>query len=145
MWVQPISGPRMSEGQTPAAGRANARLSPERKPGLRSHDQGRSSLLPLPPQDLTLCPCCDRDLVYPVDWEPAGRHGWSISLRCPECEWRDEGVFPQEVADRFDDALDNATAGLLDDLHLLTRTNMESQITRFVKALEQDWILPEDF
>ena len=80
-----------------------------------------------------------------MDWEPAGRHGWSISLRCPECEWRDEGVFPQEVADRFDDALDNATAGLLDDLHLLTRTNMESQITRFVKALEQDWILPEDF
>ena len=38
--------------------------------------------------------------------EPAGSRGWSISLRCPECEWRDQGVFPQKVADRFDDALD---------------------------------------
>jgi len=80
-----------------------------------------------------------------VDWEPAGRRGWSISLRCPECEWRDEGVFPQDVADRFDDALDAATQALLEDLELLTRSNMESHINRFVKALEQDWILPEDF
>jgi len=108
-------------------------------------DHGRSPLRPLPPQDLTLCPCCDRDLVYPVDWEPAGRRGWSISLRCPECEWRDQGVFPQEVADRFDDALDASTQNLLDDLELLTRSNMESQISRFSKALAEDWILPEDF
>lgn len=135
----------MSEGQTPAAGRAKARLSPGREPGLRSLDRGRSPLRPLPSQNLTLCPCCDRDLVYPVDWEPAGRRGWSISLRCPECEWRDEGVFSQEVADYFDDALDVATQMVLDDLELMTRSNMESQINRFVKALAEDWILPEDF
>ena len=135
----------MSERQTPAAGRAKARLSPKRQLGSRSDDHGRSSLLPLPPQDLTLCPCCDRDLVYPVDWEPAGRHGWSISLRCPECEWRDSGVFPQEVADRFDDALDAATQAVLEDLEQLTRANMEGQIDRFAKALAEDWILPEDF
>jgi hypothetical protein len=135
----------MSEGQTPAAGRAKARLSPERKLGLRSRDYGRSPLLPLPPQDLTLCPCCDRDLVYPVDWEPAGRHGWSISLRCPECEWRDEGVFSQEIADRFDDALDASTQAVLDDYQTLMRTNMESDVERFLKALEADLILPEDF
>lgn len=83
--------------------------------------------------------------MYPVDWEPAGRHGWSISLRCPECEWRDSGVFSQEVADRFDDALDGATRAVLDDLEQLTRANMESQIDRFAKALAEDWILPEDF
>ena len=135
----------MSEGQTPAAGRANARLSPERELGLRSLDQGRSPLRPLPPQDLTLCPCCDRDLVYPVDWEPAGRHGWSISLRCPECEWRDEGVFSQEVADRFDDALDASTQAVLDDYQALVRANMEKDVERFLKALEADLILPEDF
>ncbi|MDQ2677085.1 MAG: hypothetical protein M3Y34_09780 [Actinomycetota bacterium] len=97
------------------------------------------------PLDLTVCPCCRRDLVYPVDWEPAGRTGWSISLRCPECEWRGDGVFSQEVADRFDDALDEATQAVLDDLELLTRSNMESQIDRFSKALAEDWILPEDF
>jgi hypothetical protein len=83
--------------------------------------------------------------VYPVDWEPAGRRGWSISLRCPECEWRDSGVFSQEVADRFDDALDAATQAVLDDLEQLTRANMESQIDRFAKALAEDWIIPEDF
>ncbi len=83
--------------------------------------------------------------MYPVDWEPAGRRGWSIRLRCPECEWRDEGVFSQEVADRFDDSLDAATQAVLEDLQHLTRSNMESQVARFVKALEHDWILPEDF
>ena len=135
----------MSEGQTPAAGRANARLSLEREFGFRSHDQGRSSLQPLPPQDLTLCPCCSRDLVYPVDWEPAGRHGWSISLRCPECEWRDEGVFSQEIADRFDDALDASIQAVLEDYQSLVRANMESDVKRFLKALDADLILPEDF
>jgi len=83
--------------------------------------------------------------VYPVDWEPAGRHGWSISLRCPECEWRDEGVFPQEVADRFDDALDISTQTVLDDYQTLVRRNMENDVERFLKALEADLILPEDF
>lgn len=135
----------MSEGQTPATGRVNARLSPGRKPGLRSLEQGRSPLRPLPPQDLTLCPCCDHDLVYPVDWKPAGRRGWSISLRCPECEWRRAGVFTQEVADRFDDALDAATQSLLDDYQALARANMQSDIERFSKALAADLIVPEDF
>src|SRR5687768_16525935 len=135
----------MSEGQTPAAGRARARLSPEHQLGSRSLAHGRSPVRPQPPKDLTLCPRCDRDRVYPVDWEPAGRRGWSISLRCPECEWRDRGVFSQEVADRFDDALDAATQAVLDDLQHLTRSNMESQINRFAQALAQDWILPEDF
>ncbi|MDQ3759711.1 MAG: hypothetical protein M3331_07210 [Actinomycetota bacterium] len=135
----------MSEGQTPATGRAKARVSPERELGHGACGQGRPALHPLPPQDLTLCPRCECDLVYPVDWEAAGSRGWSISLRCPECEWRSRGVFSQDVADRFDDALDVATQALLDDLQLLTRSNMESQINRFVKALEVDWILPEDF
>ena len=83
--------------------------------------------------------------MYPVDWEPAGRRGWSIRLRCPECEWRGDGVFSQEVADRFDDALNASTQAVLNELKLLTRSNMESQIDRFAKALAEDWILPEDF
>ena len=135
----------MSEWQTPASGRAKARLSAEHELGSRSLSHGRPALRPLPPQDLTLCPRCDRDLVYPVDWEPAGSRGWSISLRCPECEWRDEGVFSQEVADRFDFALDIACQEVLDDLEQLTRANMEADFERFLAALETDLILPEDF
>ena len=80
-----------------------------------------------------------------MDWEPAGRHGWSISLRCPECEWRDEGVFSQDVADIFDDALDASTQAVLDDYQELVRRNMENDVERFLKALEADLILPEDF
>ena len=80
-----------------------------------------------------------------MDWESAGTRGWSISLRCPECEWRGKGVFAQDVADRFDDSLDASTQMVLEDLQLLTRANMESQVARFVKALEHDWIVPEDF
>ncbi|MEJ7875409.1 MAG: hypothetical protein WKF62_02025 [Solirubrobacterales bacterium] len=135
----------MSEGHTPATGRAEARLSSEQELGIRSHGQGRPALRPLPPQDLTLCPCCDSDLVYPLDWEPAGPRGWSISLRCPECEWRDSGVFGQDVADRFDDALDRATQALLDDFLALKRANMETDVERFCAALATDLILPEDF
>ena len=135
----------MSERQTRATGRANARLSAEQELGSRSLGHGRPALRPLPPQDLTLCPQCDRDLVYPVDWEPAGSRGWSISLRCPDCEWRGEGVFSQEVADRFDDALDIGCQEVLDDLEELTRANMESDVERFLAALEADAILPEDF
>ncbi len=80
-----------------------------------------------------------------MDWEPAGRHGWSISLRCPECEWRDEGVFSQEIADRFDDALDASTQTVLEDYQSLVRANMENDVKLFLKALEADLILPEDF
>ena len=135
----------MSEGQTPATGRLKARPSLEQELGPRSHGREWPAFRPLPPQDLTLCPCCDRDLVYPVDWEPAGPSGWSISLRCPECEWHDSGVFTQEVADRFDDALDNSTQAVLDDFQELTRANMENDVERFCAALATDLILPEDF
>ncbi len=80
-----------------------------------------------------------------MDWEPAGTRGWSISLRCPECEWHSEGVFDQETADRFDDALEDSAQAVLDDLELLTRSNMEADVDRFLEALERDLIVPEDF
>ena len=134
----------MSEANTPASGRAKGRLSSAQGLGSRSLGLGRSNPSP-PGQDLTLCPSCDCDLVYPVDWEPAGPRGWSISLRCPECEWMSEGLFSQAICDRFDDALDQATQLLLDDLEAMTRANMEQGIERFCAALEADLILPEDF
>ena len=80
-----------------------------------------------------------------MDWEPAGSRGWSISLRCPECEWRGEGVYSQDVADRFDNALDIATQEVLDDFEELRRANMEGDVERFLAALEAGQILPEDF
>ncbi len=94
---------------------------------------------------LHICPSCDSELVYPVDWAPAERKNWSVDLRCPDCEWHGSGVYAQEIVDRFDEALDLGTEQLLADLSLLTRSNMEEQVERFVTALHAGWILPEDF
>ena len=94
---------------------------------------------------LHICPTCDSELVYPVDWAPARNRQWSVALRCPDCEWQAEGMFAQDVVDRFDDALELGTAQILDDLNLLARANMEEQVDRFVAALQADQILAEDF
>ena len=94
---------------------------------------------------LHVCPSCSSELVYPVDWSPANRRQWSVSLRCPDCEWYGDGVYSQDVVDRFDEVLDIGTEQLLDDLNLLARANMEEHVERFIAALWADQILPEDF
>jgi len=54
-------------------------------------------------------------------------------------------VYSQDVADRFDNALDIATQEVLDDFEELRRANMEGDVERFLAALEAGQILPEDF
>lgn len=95
--------------------------------------------------ELHICPECVSDLVYPTDWAPAGSRSWRIDLRCPDCEWRGSGTYDQEIVDRFDIELDQATDSLIDDLTHLTRANMEEDVERFVAALAADHLLPEDF
>jgi hypothetical protein len=103
-------------------------------PRTEGHDEG-----------LHVCPSCTSELVYPTDWAPAQPKSWSVDLRCPDCEWHGNGVYPQDVVDRFDEQLDLGTEQLLADLSLLTRANMEEQVDRFVTALNAGWIVPEDF
>jgi hypothetical protein len=95
--------------------------------------------------DLHICPECDRDLVFPVDWEEASATHWEVVLRCPNCEWVEVGKFDQATVDRFDDALDLGTDALARDLRRLVQANMEEEAVRFAAALEADAILPEDF
>jgi len=95
--------------------------------------------------ELHICPECDCDFVYPLDWSQATDDRWTVDLRCPECEWRGGGVYEQDVLDRFDVELDVGTAAMIDDLLDLTRANMEDELERFVLALRGDLILPEDF
>jgi hypothetical protein len=95
--------------------------------------------------DLRICPECDRDLVYPVEWEEASATEWEVLLRCPNCEWTEVGVFDQATVDRFDERLDQATDELVDNLRTLARANMEEEIERFAEALEADAIWPDDF
>jgi hypothetical protein len=98
-----------------------------------------------PIADLHVCPECDRDLVYPVEWEEVSGTHWEVLLRCPNCEWTSIGDYDQATVDRFDRVLDDGTELLLHDLKRLERANMEDEIVRFSKALEAGAILPEDF
>ena len=100
---------------------------------------------PAPLRRLHECPRCDRDLVYPVEWEEVSPTHWEVLLRCPNCEWRELGTFDQATVDRFDERLDVGTELLLADLRRLQQANMEEEIVQFVGALDADAILPEDF
>ena len=95
--------------------------------------------------DLHICPECDRDLVYPVDWEEASVTHWEVQLRCPNCEWCEVGTFDQATVDRFDEQLDLGTEALVKDLRRLVQANMEAEAERFAAALAANAILPEDF
>ena len=95
--------------------------------------------------DLHVCPECDKELVYPVEWEEASPTHWEVQLRCPNCEWLTVGRFDQETVDRFDEELDHGTEALVRDLKRLTRANMEEEIERFASALASDAIWPMDF
>jgi hypothetical protein len=98
-----------------------------------------------PLRDLRMCPECDRDLVYPIEWEETSPTHWQVLLRCPNCEWTDVGTFDQATVDRFDEQLDIGTEILIHDLKRLQQANMEIEIERFVSAINADAILPEDF
>lgn len=97
------------------------------------------------PEDLHVCPECTSTMVYPTDWVPVDLAHWRVDLRCPECEWRQAGLYEQGVLDRFDTILDAGTDSLVHDLGRLQRANMEDEVERFSLALEQNLIVPEDF
>ncbi|MDP2710897.1 MAG: hypothetical protein Q8O56_06730 [Solirubrobacteraceae bacterium] len=101
--------------------------------------------LDTPATELHVCPACSSELVYPLAWEEADRARWEVSLRCPNCEWHETGVFEEDAIQRFDETLDRGTESLVDDLRRLTRANMEEDIERFVAALNAEYVLPEDF
>ena len=96
-------------------------------------------------QSLHVCTNCGSGLVFPTDWEEAGRDAWQVVLRCPECEEVREGVFAQATVEAFDEHLDAGTDTLVNDYRGLCEANMAEELDRFVAALQADAILPEDF
>jgi hypothetical protein len=94
---------------------------------------------------LHVCVNCESHLVYPVQWEEADQKSWHVTLRCPDCEWTEAGVFPQGQCDRFDDQLEAGTDALTRDYKRLVTANMSEEIDRFAAALDVDAILPSDF
>jgi hypothetical protein len=110
-----------------------------------AHTQLPSAPHPHEDGELHVCGTCQADLVYPVEWEEYGATHWSVTLRCPNCEWSGTGVFEQAVVEAFDEELDRGTEALVRDLKRLMHANMEEEIDRFISALQDDQILPEDF
>jgi hypothetical protein len=95
--------------------------------------------------ELQQCLNCVSELVYPVEWEPAGRTSWSVLLRCPNCEVHRLGLFEQGELDAFDAQLDQGDALLREAYERLVRENMTAEIGVFAQALAAGAILPEDF
>lgn len=96
-------------------------------------------------EDVSVCPHCECDMVYPIDWEQAEGSFWRVTLRCPNCEDVAPGVMDEELIEKFDCLLDRGTDSLVRDLRNLTYANMATEINAFVGALDGDNILPEDF
>jgi hypothetical protein len=96
-------------------------------------------------EDLCICPECNRDLVYPVEWEISSDTHWEVELRCPNCEWSKVDEFDQPTVDKLDEKLDIGTEILIRDLKRLQQSNRENEIEIFVRALGANAILPEDF
>jgi hypothetical protein len=94
---------------------------------------------------LHLCTACESNLVYPVQWEEADESHWHITLRCPNCELAEDGVFGQTQCDDFDDELERGTDALTRDYKRLMTANLSEEIDRFAAALDADAVLPEDF
>ena len=116
---------------------AAAPPSPEERPAERFETTA--------PRDLHVCTNCESELVYPLQWEEADERHWHITLRCPNCEWGEDGVFAQDDCDRFDDELERGTDALTRDYKRLMTANLADEIERFANALEVDAILPMDF
>jgi hypothetical protein len=94
---------------------------------------------------LHLCEGCGGELVYPVAWEERSGDRWRIERRCPNCEWRHVGEFPQVEVEVFDDVLNEGTEELLVALRNFSRANMEEDIERLITAIRGDLIQPMDF
>ena len=61
-------------------------------------DQSSSTLAANRSEALHICPRCDSELVYPIDWVPAERDSWNVGLRCPDCEWLGGGLSERQRA-----------------------------------------------
>ena len=98
-----------------------------------------------PHQDLHVCVECSSRLVYPVQWEESGPEDWYVLLHCPNCDVYRQGIHSQHTVDAFEEELSRGAGALARDYECVVRANMAGEIERFVRALNADVILPEDF
>jgi len=95
---------------------------------------------------LHICAECGSSLVQPTRWEQTAKRGhWRLWRRCPECEWRCDGIHGEDEIDAFDEALDDGAEALALELQELERENMRQIADAFTTALASDLITADDF
>lgn len=95
---------------------------------------------------LHVCPECGSNLVQPTRWEQTAKRGhWRLWRRCPECEWRCDGIHGEHEIDAFDEALDDGAEALSAKLAELERESMRRVVEAFSTALAADLITADDF
>jgi hypothetical protein len=95
---------------------------------------------------LHVCPECGSHLVQPTRWEQTAKRGhWRLWRRCPECEWRCDGIHGEAEIDAFDEALDDGAEALTAELRELEREGMREIAETFSAALAADLITADDF
>lgn len=95
--------------------------------------------------DVSVCPVCHSHLVYPTDWQRTGSATWELALRCPNCETQRAITLDREGVERFNKVLYEGSEALARQAEQLTRLHFEEEAERFVRALDEDFILPMDF
>jgi DNA-directed RNA polymerase subunit RPC12/RpoP len=95
---------------------------------------------------LHVCPECGSKLVQPTRWEQTASRGhWRLWRRCPECEWRADGIYGEREIDAYDEVLDDGTEAVASKLEDLERERMVKLTEAFATALAADLITADDF
>jgi hypothetical protein len=88
-----------------------------------------------PGAGLQVCSCCRSGFVVPVDWEEADDTHWWIRLRCGECGHVRDVTVEDDVAQRFDHALEARMATLRAAVASIDREAMEHDLHALTGAL----------
>ena len=93
---------------------------------------------------LHLCPDCLGNMVQTVHNHEVDQEFWWVERQCPECNWTDEGEYPNAMCETYDQVLMSGTKELVKSLERLTKSNMEDEAGRLALALEADLISVDD-
>lgn len=105
-----------------------------RAPGRRGHADG-----------LIVCVTCGSDFVSPMEWAEHDETNWWMRLRCGRCGELREVVVSEEVARRYDRALDRTSEAIVATLARLDRERMTAEVEAFATALRLDLFDAGDF
>ncbi|MGI8559296.1 MAG: hypothetical protein ACR2ND_13510 [Solirubrobacteraceae bacterium] len=96
-------------------------------------------------QDLGPCGRCACALVRAGAAEPVGASHWQVLVRCPNCLWAGTSVVTESTLERFEQRCVEDISAIRSELAQIELANMIGDAERFVRALDENQILPSDF